>query len=127
MEVDVTGCERRSERLRIDVGNHQHAAVRCILRPTRNEARWAPGHVLFDQLLATHAPDSSIRRTGNPAPAMAALTSAIENIRRWKIEAARTASALPSRTAVMKSAGPAAPPEAITGTRTRVAIWASKS
>ena len=55
-----------------------------------------------------------------PAAAIAALTSAIEWIRRWKIDAARTASAPPSRTAATKSAGPAAPPDAMTGTRTRV-------
>ena len=45
-------------------------------------------------------------RTGNPAPAIAALTDAIEWIRRWKIDAASTASAPPSRTAATKSAGP---------------------
>ena len=59
------------------------------------------------------------RRTGSPAAAIAALTSAMVWIRRWKIEAARTASAPPSRTAATKSAGPAAPPDAMTGTPTR--------
>jgi len=41
---------------------------------------------------------------------MAALTAVMETSRRWKIEAARTASAPPARTAATKSAGPAAPP-----------------
>ena len=54
-----------------------------------------------------------------PAAAIAAFTSAIEWRRRWKIDAARTASAPPSRIAATKSSGPAAPPEAMTGTPTR--------
>ena len=67
------------------------------------------------------------RRTGSPAAAIAALTSAIEWIRRWKIEAARTASAPPSTTAATKSSGPAAPPEAMTGTPTRELIARSSA
>ena len=59
-------------------------------------------------------------RTGIPAAAMAALTSPIACWFRWKIEAARTAEAPPSRTAATKSAGPAAPPEAMTGTPDQV-------
>ena len=55
------------------------------------------------------------------------LDRAIEWIRRWKIDAARTASAPPSRTAATKSAGPAAPPEAMTGTDTRSVIARSSS
>ena len=51
----------------------------------------------------------------------------IEWIRRWKIEAASTASAPPSRTAATKSAGPAAPPEAMTGTETPSVIARSSS
>ena len=53
-----------------------------------------------------HAAASARRRTGRPAAAIAGLTSAIAWIRRWKIEAARTASAPPSTTAATKSAGP---------------------
>ena len=64
----------------------------------------------------SHGPDGTNRQ---PAAAIAALTAAIEWIRRWKIEAARTASAPPSTTAATKSSGPAAPPEAMTGTDTR--------
>ena len=58
---------------------------------------------------------------------MAALTSAMECWRRWKIEAASTAEAPPSRTAATKSAGPAAPPDATTGTGTRSAIARSSA
>ena len=72
-------------------------------------------------------PRSGTSRTGSPAAAIAALTSPMEWIRRWKIEAARTASAPPSRTAATKSAGPAAPPDAMTGTRTRDVIARSSA
>jgi hypothetical protein len=120
VEVDLARGEGGGERLRVDVGDHQDAAVGGVLDDGGDEAGRAPGDVFLAELRGGHATDSSMRRTGRPAAAMAALTSAIEYMRRWKIEAARTASALPSRTAVTKSSGPAAPPDAMTGTRTRV-------
>ena len=58
---------------------------------------------------------------------MSALTAAIEWMSRWKIDAASTASALPSATAAVMSAGVPAPPEATTGTWTREVTGRSNS
>ena len=92
---------------------------RGVLDDRRDEAVGAEATAAGDERAPSR--DGLPGRAGpaGPAAAIAALTSAIEWIRRWKIEAARTASAPPSRTAATKSAGPAAPPDAMTGTRTR--------
>src|SRR4029077_6843847 len=105
----------------IRVGEHQHPAVSLVLDDDRDQPIRAPGRV------PDHAATPWVARIGIPAVAIARLTSAIEWIRRWKIEAARTASTPPSRTAVTKSAGEAAPPDAITGTDTRSTIARRRS
>ena len=109
------------ERLLVHPGEHQHAPVGGVLDDCRDEP------VVAELRIDGHAATPAVVRTGNPAPAIADLTDAIEWIRRWKIEAASTASAPPSRTAATKSAGPAAPPEAMTGTDTRSVIARSRS
>ena len=53
-----------------------------------------------------------------PARAIAAFTASISISRRWKMEAARTAEAPPSVTALTQCSTVPAPPEAITGTST---------
>src|SRR5579863_193827 len=67
---------------------------------------------------AAHAVAFSVSRTGRPPAAMAAFASPMLTSPKWKMEAASTASAPPSRTAETRSAAPPAPPEAITGTPT---------
>ena len=117
--MDLAGRERRGQRLRVHVGHHQHAPVGAVLDDGRHEAVRAEADGWRRLRARRHATAWGASRTGRPAAAMAALTSAMEWIRRWKIEAARTASAPPSRTARTKSSGPAAPPDAMTGTPTR--------
>src|SRR5476651_1647808 len=118
MEMDLTRGEGRRERFMIDPGQHQDPAVGAVLDDRRDEAgSIRPGHGRrIERRGGAHAARPGVRRTASPASAMAALIAPIEWIRRWKIEAARTASAPPSRMARTKSAGPAAPPDAITGT-----------
>ena len=140
VEVDVAGAERRGEGLDIEPADHQHAAVGDVLDDAHDETRLVPADGLgveavlevdgarSNRARGGHAAaPASIARTGSPAAAIAALASAIVTSPRWKIPAARTASAWPSRIALMKSAGPAAPPDAMTGTGTRVAMAASSS
>ena len=99
MEVDVARRERRVERLAVHPGEHQHLAVRGVADDRRDEAVGAEA----DGVRVDHA---ATARTDSPAAAIAALTPAIECWRRWKIDAARTASAPPSTTAATKSSGP---------------------
>src|SRR4051812_28801523 len=123
----LAALARRPPRLFIHPAEHQDPSVCRVLDDRRGEAVEPPqrlGPLSGDR---GHAAASSARRTGNPASAIACFTSEIEWIRRWKIEAARTASAPPSRTALTKSAGPAAPPEAMTGTRTRSVMLRSSA
>src|SRR6187402_942009 len=124
MEVDLACLECRAEGLRVHVGQHQHAAVCGVLNDRGQETVWAEADLGRGH---RHAATAGTSRTGRPASAIAALTDAIEWIRRWKIDAARTASAPPSTTAATKSSGPAAPPDAITGTRTRDVIARSSA
>ncbi len=129
VEVDLARPQRCLDRLGVLPADHEHAPVRGILDDRRDEAvravaqdgrierpnprveRPVPGD--------RHQAASEVRRTGTPASAMAAFTAAMEWMSRWKIEAARTASAPPSVTAATMSAGEPAPPEAMTGTPTR--------
>src|SRR4051794_22885476 len=123
MEMDDPGLERCRERLGVHPGEHEHGAVRSVLDDGRDEAGGSPDPLTGEGYHRTgHAAAAGSSRTGKPASAIACLTAAIEWIRRWKIDAARTASAPPSRTAATKSIGPAAPPEAMTGTSTRAVI-----
>src|SRR5205085_10196407 len=61
-------------------------------------------------------------RIASPACAIWALASAIEYCPKWKIEAASTALAWPSRTPSTRSSRSPTPPDAITGTGTASAI-----
>src|SRR6185369_6598647 len=128
MEMDDTGLVGDPPRLLVHPREHQDATVRGILDDRRHEAVRSPARLAVGARHGTgHAATSGTRRTASPASAIARLTAAIEWIRRWKIEAARTASAPPSRMAATKSAGPAAPPDAITGTSTRPVIARRRS
>src|SRR5688572_13598217 len=124
MEVHFAGGHRRLERLGVHPRDHQDASVGGILDHRGHEAVGAKTDVRSrHDVPGGHA----TARTGSPAAAIAALTSAMEWTGRWKIDGARTASAPPSRTAATKSAGPAAPPLAMTGTWTRKLIARSSS
>ena len=57
-------------------------------------------------------------RTGTPAAAMCAFASPIEWVPKWKMEAASTAEAWPSRIPSTKCSRLPTPPEAMTGTGT---------
>ena len=57
-------------------------------------------------------------RIGRPAAAMGALAWRIEYSPKWKIDAASTAEAWPSRTPSTRCSSLPTPPEAITGTVT---------
>src|SRR5688572_19861090 len=123
MEMDIARVDRGGERLGVHVRDHQDAAVHGVLDHDRGEPVRPERHARRrERPRRAHAADSGTSLTGSPAAAMAAFTSAIEWMRRWKIDAASTASAPPSRTAATKSAGPAAPPDAMTGTGTRSVI-----
>ena len=95
VEVDLAGLERRRERLGVHPGEHQDPAVGGVLDDRRRQAVGTEPH--GGQVRRRHAAAPDATRTGRPAAAIAALTSPIEWIRRWKIEAARTASAPPRR------------------------------
>src|SRR4249919_2762597 len=125
--MDIAGRDRRGQRLGVHVGDHQHAPVGAVLDHGRHEAVRAEADGWRRPPARRHATACGASRTGRPAAAIAAFTSAMEWIPWWKIEAARTASAPPSRTARTKSSGPAAPPEAMTGTPTRDEIARSRS
>ncbi len=104
--MDVARLERRAKGFGIHVRDHEDAAVGGVLDDDRREAIRPECHVRSrDGSLGVHAAASGTSLTGRPAAAIAAFTSAIEWIRRWKIDAASTASAPPSRTAATKSAG----------------------
>ena len=88
--------ERRGEGLGVHVGEHQDPAVGGVLDDAGHEAVGAEADRRRVGCASRHATASGTSRTGSPAAAIAALTAAIEWIRRWKIEAASTASAPPS-------------------------------
>src|SRR6188472_1770187 len=104
MEVHVAARERRVECLRVHVREHEHPAVAHVLDDGGDQAVSAEPHGRpVERNPDPHATACGTSRTGSPAAAIAAFTSLIEWIRRWKIEAARTASAPPSTTAATKS------------------------
>ena len=93
----LAGLERRVERLAIHPREHQDPAVGGVLDDRRDEAVGAPQRLARRARPArSRGARSATSRTGRPAAAIASLTAAIEWSRRWKIEAARTASAPPS-------------------------------
>ena len=120
VEVRLAGPQRRLERLGVLPADHEDPPVGRVLDDRRDEPVRAEAH--GRRIERSRAVAAAIRppprpsRTGTPAAAMAALTAAIEWMSRWKIEAARTASAWPSVIAATMSAGEPAPPEAMTGT-----------
>ena len=118
--MDLAGRERRGERLGVQPGEHQHAAVGDVLDDRRDEAVGRrtgrpPGRATSRPSRRGHP---ATPRTGRPAAAIAALTSAIEWIRRWKIDGRedRIGAAVADRRDEVVP-GPAAPPDAMTGTR----------
>ena len=122
VEVRLARPQRGLDRLGVLPADHEHAAVGGVLDDGRDQAVRAEAHGRPRRASELAAPPSGrlrVRRTGTPASAMAALTAPIEWMSRWKIEAARTASACPCVTAATMSAGEPAPPEAMTGTLTR--------
>src|SRR4029077_7673773 len=127
VEMDLAGGEGRGQRFSVEVGDHQDAPIGDVLDDPRDEAVARPEPDRRRVERQVHAAGSRATRTGRPAAAMAAFTSPIAWMRRWKIDAASTASAPPRSIAATKSAGPAAPPEAITGTSTRSVIARSSS
>src|SRR3954466_497986 len=118
MEVHLAGLERCGEGLGIHIRDHQDPTVMDVLGADRDKTVRRETD-RRDVEWRTHATAAGTNRTGRPAAAIAAFTSAIAWILRWKIDPASTAPAPPSSIAATKSAGPAAPPEAMTGTRTR--------
>src|SRR3990172_5239280 len=111
--MEFAGSQGGGQGLRIRVGDHENSTVVGVLHDHGNEPigteRWRD---------VCHAAAPEVALMGSPAAAIAAFTSAIAWSRRWKTEAASTASATPSTTARTKSSGPAAPPDPMTGTLT---------
>src|SRR4051794_41788123 len=116
--MDPAAFARRPPGLFVHPAEHQDPPVSGVLDDRRGRAVETPERLRPLSCDRRHAAASSTRRKGSPASAIACFTSAIEWIRRWKIEAARTASPPPSRTALAKSAGPVAPPAGSAGPRT---------
>src|SRR5690554_1750582 len=93
---------------RVHPPQHQHQGGLGVLDDGGHEAVFAP----------VGLPHCATSRTGIPAPAIAAFTSAIVISRRWKMEAASTAEAPPTATASTQCWALPAPPEAMTGMST---------
>src|SRR5205085_10415439 len=106
--AELLGGQRRVGQQPGGIGRPRVAALAAL--DDGGEARQDLGE-------AAHAA-MSVRRTAMPAAAIACFTSPMETSPKWKIEAASTASAPPSRTASTMCCAPPAPPEAITGTET---------
>src|SRR5207237_6605479 len=78
------GLPRAGPRFLVEVGDHQHLAGRGVLDHGRHQP---PGEVRGQR---AHL------RISSPRPASSSLTEAIETSPKWKIEAARAASAPPT-------------------------------
>src|SRR5579859_7956122 len=104
VEPGPPGLHGPAPGLLVHVGHHQHLGGVGVLDHRRHQA---PGEVGLAH-----------RRISRPRPARCSLTSPIVSSPKWKMVAARAASAPPSVSARYMWSAVAAPPEAITGRRT---------
>src|ERR1700736_2052009 len=103
-EPGPTGIQRPAVGVLVHVRHHQHGTVVHVLDHGRDQ----PGAEVrrVDGRLA-HA--GAARRTGTPRSARYALAWAIDNAPKWKIAAARAASAPPATRAARRCSGSPAP------------------
>src|SRR5712691_4229884 len=103
MHPNAPGLASLGPRLFVHVPEHQHLAGVHVLDHRRHEPL---REVWFHRLISS------------PRAARSSLTARIDSSPKWKIEAARAASAPPAVRASYMCAAVPAPPEAITGRRT---------